>query len=181
MAEKKRVNKKKKPLTSSMEDYLEAIYELNKEKSFVRVKDIAKKMNVKMPTVTSMLKNLRDRELVNYEKYEFVELTKAGEKIGREMRRRHDILHKFLTEILKIEHETADDEACKMEHTLSGSTLQSLTDFMQFVQVCPRAGMEWLSHFQEFRDSGNTRGKCLDRTTDTQCEIMDRIEEFKNK
>eukprot|EP00767_Chilomastix_cuspidata_P007621 gnl/Chilomastix_cuspidata/8362.p1 GENE.gnl/Chilomastix_cuspidata/8362~~gnl/Chilomastix_cuspidata/8362.p1 ORF type:complete len:182 (-),score=4.92 gnl/Chilomastix_cuspidata/8362:587-1132(-) len=180
MAEKKTEKKSKRPLTSSMEDYLEAIFELNKEKSFVRVKDIAKKMNVKMPTVTSMLKNLRDRELVNYEKYEFVELTKAGEKIGREMRRRHDILLKFLKEILSIEHDTADDEACKMEHTLSGSTLQRLTDFMEFVQVCPRAGLEWLGHFEDFRNSGNNPGKCLERSGDTPCEILEKVNNLKN-
>ncbi|MCB9482119.1 MAG: metal-dependent transcriptional regulator [Desulfobacteraceae bacterium] len=174
----KNMKKIKKPLTSSMEDYLEAIYELNLEKSFVRVKDIAKKLNVKMPTVTSMLKNLRDREYVNYEKYEFVELTKEGEKVGREMRRRHDVLLKFLTKILKIDYKTADDEACKMEHTLSPSTLQRVIDFMEFIQVCPRAGMEWLSHFEDFRKSGNNPGKCLERgSLDTPCQVIrDRVE-----
>ncbi|PIE74863.1 MAG: DtxR family iron (metal) dependent repressor [Deltaproteobacteria bacterium] len=174
MAQKKPVKKSKKPLTSSMEDYLEAIFEINKEKSFVRVKDIAKKMNVKMPTVTSMLKNLRDRELVKYEKYEFVELTRSGANIGREMRRRHDVLLSFLMDILRIDHETADDEACKMEHTLSVSTLQRFIDFMDFIQVCPRAGEEWLNQFEEYRKSGKKLGKCLDETSDRACEVVER-------
>lgn len=173
MAEKKET-KKKKPLTSSMEDYLEAIYELNQEKTFVRVKDIAKKLNVKMPTVTSMLKNLRDRNLVNYEKYEFVELTREGKKIGREMRRRHDVLLKFLTEVLKIDYDTADDEACKVEHTLSQSTLQRLIDFMEFIQVCPRAGLDWLNHFEEFRNSGNNPEKCLERSGEISCKFIEK-------
>ncbi|MGM0418605.1 MAG: metal-dependent transcriptional regulator [Thermodesulfobacteriota bacterium] len=163
MNECKNIQKVKKPLTSSMEDYLEAIYELNQEKSFVRVKDIAKKLDVKMPTVTSMLKNFRDREFVKYEKYEFVELTKEGAKIGRDMRRRHDILLNFLTNILNIDYTIADDEACKMEHTLSPETLQRIIDFMEFIDVCPRAGKEWLSHFEDFRQSGNTPGKCRDQ------------------
>jgi len=55
-----------RPLTSVMEDYLEAIFDLDRERKTVRVKDIARRMNVKMPTVTSMLKNLNDRGLVNY-------------------------------------------------------------------------------------------------------------------
>ena len=113
----------KKPLTSVMEDYLEAIFDLDQEKRFVRVKDIAKRMDVKMPTVSSMLKTLSDRGLVNYEKYEFIELTKAGNDIGKEMRRRHGVLLKFLTEILEIEFKVADEEACKMEHALSTATL----------------------------------------------------------
>lgn len=172
----KKMTKNKKPLTSSMEDYLEAIFELNKEKSFVRVKDIAKKLDVKMPTVTSMLKNLRDRNLVHYEKYEFVELTKEGLKIGREMRKRHDTLLKFLTEILKIDYSTADDEACKMEHSLSASTLQRITDFMAFVQVCPRAGLEWLNRFEEFRESGHNPDKCFEKSGELSCQIAERAE-----
>jgi len=129
----------KKPLTSVMEDYLEAIFDLDKEKKVVRVKDIAKRLRVKMPTVSSMLKTLSGRGLVNYEKYEYVELTKSGADIGKEMRRRHQVLLRFLTEILKIDSKTADEEACKMEHTLSVSTLDSFTEFMEFVQACPRA------------------------------------------
>jgi len=50
-----------KPLTSVMEDYLEAIFDLDQEKKFIRVKDIAKRMDVKMPTVSSMLKTLNER------------------------------------------------------------------------------------------------------------------------
>jgi DtxR family transcriptional regulator, Mn-dependent transcriptional regulator len=134
-----------KPLTSTMEDYLEAIFDLDKDKKVVRVKDIAKRLNVKMPTVSSMLKTLRNRGLVNYEKYEYVELTDEGAGIGREMRRRHEALRKFLMEILRIDFQTADVEACKMEHTLSETTLDSLSEFMDFIQSDPRIAENWRS------------------------------------
>jgi DtxR family Mn-dependent transcriptional regulator len=143
-----------------MEDYLEAIFNLDKSKKVVRVRDIAKRMNVKMPTVSSMLKNLNDRGLVNYEKYEYVELTKAGAKIGREMRRRHKVLFKFLTQILKIDNKTADVEACCMEHSLSLNTLDRVTEFMDFIQDCPRAGESWLKYFEEYRLHGHKPEKC---------------------
>lgn len=149
-----------KPLTSVMEDYLEAIFDLDQEKKFVRVKDIAKRMNVKMPTVSSMLRTLKARGLVNYEKYEYVELTRDGSKVGKEMRRRHEVLLRFLTEILEIEFDIADEEACKMEHTLSSTTLDSLTDFMEFIQTCPRAGDSWLEYFREYRTEGLQPEKC---------------------
>jgi DtxR family Mn-dependent transcriptional regulator len=151
MAESKKASAVEKPLTSVMEDYLEAIFDLDQEKRVVRVKDIARRMDVKMPTVSSMLKTLNDRGLVNYEKYEYVELTKNGAGVGKEMRRRHEILRKFLTEILTIDHDVADEEACKMEHALSDATLDSLTDFMEFIQTCPRAGESWLSLFEAYR------------------------------
>jgi len=159
-------SKTPKALTSVMEDYLEAISELDQEKKAVRVKDIAKRMDVKMPTVSSMLRTLNDRGLVHYEKYEYVELTRDGERVGQEMRRRHEILLKFLTEILKIDHATADREACEMEHVLSPSTLDSLTDFMDFIQHCPRAGESWLHFFEEYRVHGYQPDRCRER-----CEI----------
>jgi DtxR family transcriptional regulator, Mn-dependent transcriptional regulator len=149
-----------KPLTATMEDYLEAIFDLDRDKKVIRVKDIAKRLDVKMPTVTSMLRTLNERGLVNYEKYEFVELTDSGADVGREMRRRHQVLFKFLTDILKIDMRIADDEACKMEHSLSLSTLESLTDFMAFIQSCPRAGDSWLNYFEEFRRVGHKPEKC---------------------
>jgi DtxR family Mn-dependent transcriptional regulator len=153
-----------KPLTSVMEDYLEAIFDLDQEKKFIRVKDIAKRMDVKMPTVSSMLKTLNDRGLVNYEKYEYVELTKDGEDVGKEMRRRHEVLLKFLTEILEIEFDIADAEACKMEHTLSSATLDRLTGFMEFIQTCPRAGESWLKYFKEYLVDGHRPEKCQARS-----------------
>lgn len=160
-ASKRRVSDK--PLTMVMEDYLEAIFDLDQEKKVVRVKDIAKRMDVKMPTVSSMLKTLGERGLVHYEKYEYIELTKNGAKIGKEMRRRHGILNEFLTTILKINPVDADEEACKMEHALTPSTLDSLTDFMEFIQTCPRAGESWLEHFEEYRLHGRIAEKCQTR------------------
>ena len=47
-----------------------------------------------------------------------------------------------------------------MEHALSDATLDSLTDFMSFIQTCPRAGESWLEYFEEFRQNGNDPEKC---------------------
>jgi len=172
-------NPAEKPLTSVMEDYLEAIFDLDKEKRAVRVKDIAKRMDVKMPTVTSMLKTLNDRGLVHYEKYEYVELTRDGADVGKEMRRRHEILFKFLTEILKIDVDTADADACRMEHTLSSATQDSLTDFMEFIQACPRAGESWLKYFEEYRRHGRRPETCQARGETFSSEFKNQVESIR--
>ena len=169
----------KKNLTSVMEDYLEAIVELDEDKKVVRVKDIAKRMDVKMPSVSSMLKTLSDRGLVKYEKYEYVELTKEGEDVGKEMQRRHEVFLKFLTDILKIDFATANEEACKMEHSLSSSTLNSLIDFMEFIQTCPRAGESWLKYFEEYRSKGRRPDLCRERSEDFSKEFKMRVESDK--
>ena len=181
MENTKSSNPVKKPLTSVMEDYLEAIYDLDRKKRAVRVKDIAKRMDVKMPTVTSMLGTLNDRGLVNYRKYEYVELTGPGTAVGREMRRRHDLLRKFLIEILKIELKTADEEACKMEHHLSPETLKSFMDFMEFIQTCPRAGESWLNYFEEYRRDGRRMEKCLERTEQFSCDFKQQVDSMKKE
>ncbi len=156
----KKIETLEKPLTSVMEDYLEAIVILDEERKVVRVKDIAKKLGVKMPSVTSMLKGLGSRGLINYEKYEYVELTDKGADIGRKMRRKHRAIRAFLTDILRVDFETADEEACQMEHALGSSTLESLTDFMEFIQTCPRAGQSWLDYFAEYQRGGRKQEHC---------------------
>jgi DtxR family Mn-dependent transcriptional regulator len=176
MAAPNKDNAAEKPLSSVMEDYLEAIFDLDQEKRFVRVKDIARRMDVKMPTVSSMLKTLNNRGLVNYEKYEYVELTRDGLNVGKEMRRRHGILFKFLTEILEIEDKTADEEACRMEHALSSDTLDSLIDFMEFIQTCPRTGESWLKYFKEYRVDGHRPDKCKARKTAFSREFDDQMQ-----
>jgi len=151
------------PLTSTMEDYVEAIFNLGEEKRNVRVKDIAKRLGVKMPTVSNMLKTLSKRGLIDYEKYEYLELTDKGSDVGREIHRRHHVLRGFLNNILKIDFERADAEACKMEHAISPSTLDSLIDFMEFIQICPRAGSNFLDYFHEYRLHGQEEDKCIER------------------
>ena len=155
MAPPPKKTKAQKPLTTVMEDYLEAIFDLDQKKKVVRVKDIAQEMDVKMPTVSSMLKTLSEKGLVNYAKYEYIELTEDGVRVGRAMRRRHEALQAFLTEILKVEPRNANEEACKMEHALSSETLNRLIDFLAFVRTSPKAGKRWLRYFQEFRSIEN--------------------------
>jgi DtxR family Mn-dependent transcriptional regulator len=156
----------KKPLTPAMEDYMEAIFNLDNEKRVVRVKDIAKTLGVKMPTVTNMLKTLSKRDLIDYEKYEYIELTKKGNRIGKEISRRHHVLRNFLVDILKVDPKKADKEACEMEHAVSPSTLDRFVEFMEFLQFCPRTGSGWLENFDEYRRHGGNPEKCADMMKD---------------
>ena len=150
-------------LTPTMEDYLEAIYNISKERRVVRVKNIAKRIGVKMPTVTNMLKSLSKKGFIDYEKHEYLELTPKGRKVGKEIDRRHRILRNFLNRILKIDMVVADQEACKMEHGMSTKTLDRLTQFIDFIQTCPRTGSNWLESFDEYRLKGIDKGNRINR------------------
>ncbi|MDX9819736.1 MAG: metal-dependent transcriptional regulator [Desulfococcus multivorans] len=119
-------------LTPSLEDYLEAIYQLERKNRVARVKDIAELMNVQMPSVTGAVKNLKDRKLVNYEKNSYISLSEQGLAIAKSIQGRHSVLRNFLEEILHLEPETAEREACRMEHAISPETAQRF-------QNCARA------------------------------------------
>lgn len=133
-------------LTQSMEDYLEAIYQLRRQGDEVRVKDIAEHVGVRPPSVTAALDALKRHGLVVHEPYGAVELTDGGRRTAEFLMRRHQALTTFLRDILGLEAEEAEAEACEMEHALRPRTLARLLALIDFVQRCPRGGEEWLGH-----------------------------------
>ena len=118
------------PLSASMENYLEAIFEIEKSKRVVRVRDVSKKLGVTMPSVNGALKNLEAKGLISHQKYEYIELTDAGVLKASKILETHKTIYKFLKDILGVDRETAEQDACKIEHDLSASTLKKLSKFI---------------------------------------------------
>jgi len=116
-------------LTSNMEDYLEVILNLQREQRVARVKDVAQRLNVKMPSVTGAMKGLAEKGLVNYERYSYLTLTAAGEKIAQEIGERHKTFYNFLTKELLLDHNTAELDACRLEHATSRKTFAKIKEF----------------------------------------------------
>ncbi|MBD3379624.1 MAG: metal-dependent transcriptional regulator [Candidatus Omnitrophica bacterium] len=123
--------KKKHKLTSSMEDYLEAISVLGEEKGIVRVRDIGKVMKVKAPSVTGALKILSSKGLILHERYGYVDLTEEGKEMAGRIRKRHDTLIEFLTQVLGVDEKTAETDACRIEHAISPMTFMNLVKFVK--------------------------------------------------
>jgi DtxR family Mn-dependent transcriptional regulator len=153
-------------LSPTIEDYLKAIFLLENLKKYVRVRDIAQNMNVRLPTVTSMLNNLVERNLVHHEKYEHVELTEEGQRIARDIFCRHMTLKSFLTDILYIDYETAEKDACKMEHAVSPVTLDRLTMFMELIEKCQEGGESKKGNLNVSPQQGVLTVKCLEQMRD---------------
>ena len=149
-------------LSSTIEDYLKAIFVLENLKKYVRVRDIAQNMNVRLPTVTSMVNNLVERNLVKHEKYEHVELTDEGQRIAKDIFCRHSTLKNFLTEILRIDEETAEKDACKMEHAISPITLDRLTIFMELIENCDKCSDGNEESSSKYHKQGVLSIRCLE-------------------
>ena len=117
-------------MTQSLEDYLEAIYILIKEKKLACVRDVAKTLDVKMPSVVKAIHELKKLELVTQEPYSAIELTAKGRRVANSVLNRHTLLRSFLVK-LGVSRKTADKDACRMEHILSAETLDKIRLFSE--------------------------------------------------
>jgi len=147
-------------LTHSNEDYLEAILVISLGKKVVRIKDIAKHLNVKMPSVVSSVKHLSQKNLVRHEYYGYVKLTKEGEVLAKDTYKRHKTLFKFLHNFLGINSAIAEKDACGMEHYVTQETMSRLLKFIEFVETCPGGKPTWLSSFYYFAKTGKRPKPC---------------------
>jgi len=142
-------------LTSNIEDYLETVIMLDRKDRVVRVRDISHKMGVSMPSVCRALKVLSKKGLISHEKYGYIQLTRKGEILGEKIYNSHKILIKFLKGILNTDAKTAERDACKIEHGISGSTIRKLIAFVKFIETCPYPeGPDWLKSFNYFYKYG---------------------------
>jgi DtxR family Mn-dependent transcriptional regulator len=113
-------------LSASLEDYLETIAMLKREKKYARIGDIAKSLNVKSSSVNTAIKFLAENKLVIHEKYGYVDLTYQGEALALQVQKKHDILYDFLNKLLFVNDEDADQEACKIEHSIGFKSVHKI-------------------------------------------------------
>ena len=123
-------------LTQSAEDYLLAIYRLQGESDGARVKDVADLLGVKKPSVVTQVQRLKDEGVVEHAPYGRIDLTAKGRELGRELLRKNRVVYHFLHDVLGVERQVAEGEACGIEHHLHRETFSRLIEFMsQHAQV----------------------------------------------
>ncbi|MDR3343712.1 MAG: metal-dependent transcriptional regulator [Treponema sp.] len=126
-------------MTQSLEDYLEMVSFLSDE-GVVRVTDIASRLGVSKPSVLTALKVLEEQGLLEHERYRTVLLTKKGSIQAAEIRDRHSFLTVFLQDIVGVSPDTAEKDACKMEHLLSEETCKKIKALVKEKVIAPYTG-----------------------------------------
>lgn len=137
-------------LTPSLEDYLESIFVIRQKNQTVRVKDLARRLKVKSPSVVEVLKKLKEDDLIEHEYYGYIELTQKGIDKAKVLYEKHITLKKFLHQILGVDEKVAETDGCKIEHYLSRETLERIIKFINFIETCPQGEPEWLNNFYYF-------------------------------
>ena len=132
------------------EDYLRIMYILQTDKGFIRVKDLAKSLNIKPASVVDFLEKLSSKNYIQYEKYNFIKLTGKGLDEGRRLHLKHEMIKRFLILLLDIDEETAEKDACYIEHGLNKKTLERIILFIEFAKNCPKGMPDWLQHLKYY-------------------------------
>lgn len=146
-------------LSGRTEDYLRAIFEVVEKKGYVRIKDIAKELDVSPASVTEMVKKLDNKKLVTYEKYGGISLTPSGKEIAKSVKTRHDTFLKFL-KIILVPREIAEKDSHLLEHSLDPKTIEQFTRFVEFITGAPTRPeflRRWLDLFKNYCEKGNFR------------------------
>lgn len=127
------------PLSNTLEDYLVAIFHLEMERGAARSRDIAEAQGVSRSTVTSALKALAARGLIEYQPYSLVRLTPQGEPLAREIAHRNMILRRLFGDVLQLDRPLAEATACRVEHAVDAQVIKRLGQFLLYLE---RTGLQ---------------------------------------
>ncbi|MBQ9956379.1 MAG: metal-dependent transcriptional regulator [Ruminococcus sp.] len=115
-------------ITEAVENYLETILILSKVQPDIHAIDICSYLGYSRPTVSVILKKMKDQGLVNVDKDNHITLTDKGKAIAENVYDRHKVISEILMK-LGVSKEVALEDACKLEHDLSDESFEALKNF----------------------------------------------------
>lgn len=122
--------------TPRLEDYLEAIYSLFEEKGYASAVDISDRLEVRPPTVTSMVQKLAKKGYLIHEPYRGMRLTESGEKLARSVVSRHHVISEFL-EMIGVGDKVAYEDTEGIEHHIQPVTFRKIERLVEFLRKNP--------------------------------------------
>lgn len=126
-----------KELSYEAEEYIEAIYRLQKRSGAAKTKELAEELSVVPGSITNTIEHLEKHGLVEHEPYRGVRLTAKGEKLALDILRRHRLAERLLTDILNAEWSEVHESACKLEHALTNEVITLLEKRLGNPKFCP--------------------------------------------
>ncbi len=120
-------------ITHSQAHHLLAVMDLREQRGYARVTDVAKILNITTGSASTNLKTLKNRNLIVEDDNRFLTLTDEGDAIAKAVIARKKLIQRFLIEVLKVNPEQAEIDACKTEHLLSAETTRKLDKYVKEV------------------------------------------------
>ena len=119
------------------ENYLKALYHLVNENDEVSVNDLSRQLNIKMPSVNSMIKKFAEKNWVKYESYKPIKLTESGKKEASLIVRKHRLTEMFLVEKMGFGWENVHEIAEQLEHIHSEVFFDKMDEILNYPKVDP--------------------------------------------
>jgi len=138
--------------TKTIEDYVELVYDLEKNKKPVHTNDVASALNINPASVTEVFQKLNKEGYLHYKKYSGASLTKKGRELAVKTKKKHTSLAEFLA-ILGVKEDIAEKDACEMEHILHPSTVDIVVKFVEIVNQC-KVTPFWLDRLKKYIETG---------------------------
>ena len=129
--------KTEESLSATAEEYLETIYNMSAEDEVVIGARLAEKFSVSAPTVTEMLKRLVRDRYIEMDAKRQVTLTEEGNRAAEAVLRRHRLTERFLVDMLGMQWHQVHEEACRLEHFISGAVEDRVIASLNFPTTCP--------------------------------------------
>lgn len=123
--------------THTEENYLKALYHIGLKTGSVTVNELSKHLNIKMPTVNSMMKKLLEKELIRYESYKPIQLTETGMLTAANIVRKHRLTEMFLVEKMGFTWDQVHDIAEQMEHIKSNLFFDKMDELLNYPKFDP--------------------------------------------
>lgn len=127
----------KNELTHSAAHYLMAIAEVHEKQGYARLIDVSKYLDISKGSLSTSLKPLIKKNFINEDENKHLALTKKGQAFVKHIRHNYAIFKTLLTDVLQLDEQTAEIEACKIEHLLSGQTTSQLEKLLQVLATNP--------------------------------------------
>lgn len=124
-------------LTPAVEEYLEAIYKMLQGDDPLIAARLAERMEVSPPTVADMLKRLQEGGFVKVSRQDGITLTGKGTEASETLVRRHRLAERLLTDVLGLSWDEVHEEACRLEHAISGQVEEKLLEVLGHPETCP--------------------------------------------
>ncbi|NIR88045.1 metal-dependent transcriptional regulator [Candidatus Bathyarchaeota archaeon] len=124
-------------ISKRSEEYLEAIYRLEKKTGSARTMELARQLNVTPGSVINTIESLERRRLIIHKPYKGVKLTEEGRKLALEVLRRHRLAERLLMDFLRLDWSQVHDAACKLEHAITEEIIKPLEKALKHPKTCP--------------------------------------------
>lgn len=129
------MTEKVKNLSSGLEDYVEAIYVAYLNDKLLKGAELARQLNISRASVSEALSKLVAKNLIKYNSYEAISITKEGIEEAKKVYEKHHTLEQFFETVLGINKSEANENACKIEHIISQNVLSEMQKFTKFCQI----------------------------------------------